>query len=75
MIEGPIKQDHEYVHVASGKTFTVLAGNEEGVLPTETILEFGPASVPAVVYYDQHDHLRTLICAESVFREEFREVE
>lgn len=71
MIEGPIKQDLEYLEVATGQVYTVLAANTDGATETETVLEVLGVTIPAVVYYNQHKIERTNICAETAFRERF----
>jgi hypothetical protein len=73
MIHGPIKQDRDYIELVTGMTFTVLAANTDGTLNTETVLEVLGTEVPCVVYYNPHHITKTIVCAETAFRERFEE--
>jgi hypothetical protein len=71
MIDGPIKQDTEYVENATGEIFTVLAGNDDAGEPTETVLQVLGTELPAVVYYSTANVTKTIIVSEPTFRENF----
>jgi uncharacterized protein YpmS len=73
MIHGPIKQDTDYVELETGITYTVLAANEDGIIHTDTVLEVLGTEVPCVVYYSPTRVTKTIVCAETAFRERFRE--
>jgi len=71
VIEGPIKTEEDFIELATGEIFTVLSGNEEGVVATETVLEILGTEQPAIVYYSQANSTTTIICTEGAFRERF----
>lgn len=67
----PIRQDTEYVENASGEIFTVLSGNDDAGVPTSTVLKVLGVELPAVVYYSTADVTKTVIVAETAFRQDF----
>jgi hypothetical protein len=71
MIEGPISQDKEYIELATGQIFTVLSGNDDDGNPTETVLDVLGVELPCVVYYSTTQVEKTIVVAESAFRERF----
>lgn len=72
--DNPITQDTEFVEDATGEIFTVLSGTHDGEAVNSTVLFVLGTEVPAVVYYSTSNVTRTIIVAETVFRQNFTAV-
>jgi len=75
MIDGPIKQDAEYVEEITGEIYTVLSGTQDDALKTTTVLEVLGTELPCVVYYSTANVTKTIVVSETDFRQRFKEVD
>jgi hypothetical protein len=72
MIEGPIRQDEEFVHIRTQGIYVALNGNSDGQQDTLTRVKVGDEWLNAIVYYPEGEAGNTFVRIESDFRTKFQ---